>query len=326
RSGRDRRDLRVVSPGGRRRWAGLALRRRRAPNADRARRDPRDGAVPLGRRGALRHGRDVRNLRRPNGRRDAARLRDRSLRAMDRSPTGAARRGGRSGRGRTREGGVRARRLRVVSLGHTRDQQPERRRWHRRLLPGAVALRARVSRALSARWPRRHARRGGADACGRRERHRALGPRRLPSLALSDDAQVNGSFHMALVTGAVLAFAPLAAAQDELGTLADALDPPATSAEAAGGDPADPFGSATSFLESDDGTWVLDDGVGFEELPWDTVDHGRAYRPRGFAHLGAQLRVAALLGTDGRAPEGPLVELSGFADFRYRPTGPWRFR
>lgn len=131
---------------------------------------------------------------------------------------------------------------------------------------------------------------------------------------------------MALVTGAVLAFAPLAAAQDELGTLADALDPPATSEEAAGGDPADPFGSATSFLESDDGTWVLDDGVGFEELPWDTVDHGRAYRPRGFAHLGAQLRVAALLGTDGRAPEGPLVELSGFADFRYRPTGPWRFQ
>jgi len=86
------------------------------------------------------------------------------------------------------------------------------------------------------------------------------------------------------------------------------------------------FGGAASFLRQDDAPWILDDGVGVAELPWDPYDSEIGYVPRGAVHAGVQLRVAAVLGGGINVPDGPLFELSGFLDIRYRPTSPWRIR
>lgn len=75
------------------------------------------------------------------------------------------------------------------------------------------------------------------------------------------------------------------------------------------------FAQAESFLVDD--TWVLDDGVGIEQQPWNTYDPAASYTPRGPLRFGVQLRVGALPGGAPPAPDGPLFDVSAFLDFRY---------
>ncbi len=72
--------------------------------------------------------------------------------------------------------------------------------------------------------------------------------------------------------------------------------------------------------------WVLDDGIGTEQVPWDDFDPAEHFLPRGTVHLGVNLRIAALPGGAPGIPEGPLVEAGLFLDIRYRRELPWRLR
>lgn len=71
--------------------------------------------------------------------------------------------------------------------------------------------------------------------------------------------------------------------------------------------------------------WDLDDGVGTDEVPWDDYDPVEAYEPHGTVHAGVFLRVAAMQPV-APFPGGPLVELSGALDVRYRWDRPWGIR
>ena len=144
------------------------------------------------------------------------------------------------------------------------------------------------------------------------------------------------ALQIAAVAALSLAMASVATAQAELGDPArGALDAPGGEPEfddaaqalspAAAREEGAAFGGAARFLGEGE-TWILDDALGVEALPWDPYDRENGYVPRGAVHAGVQLRVAAVLGGGLNVPDGALFELSGFLDIRYRATSPWRLR
>lgn len=77
---------------------------------------------------------------------------------------------------------------------------------------------------------------------------------------------------------------------------------------------------------ADGEAWVLDDGVGLDEVTWDPLPTGSPLVPRGRLHFGATLRVAALPADSSPAPDGPQVELGVLLDFRIRERSPFHMR
>ena len=121
--------------------------------------------------------------------------------------------------------------------------------------------------------------------------------------------------------------APSDAAPSE--TAASAAVGDASSVEAEASEPAvDPadFDGAERDLGQTRGVWVLDDGVGLAEVPWDDFDPGAEYTPRDPIHLGIQLRVGALPGGSYPLLDGPLIELGAIFDARYSARSPWHMR
>lgn len=87
------------------------------------------------------------------------------------------------------------------------------------------------------------------------------------------------------------------------------------------------FDEAALFLDPSSVVWVLDDGVGTDDAPWQDADPERSYLPFGQVHAGAHVRIAALPGgSDPLQGDGPLLELGGFLDIRYGRYSPWRLR
>ncbi|MCB9592065.1 MAG: hypothetical protein H6719_04975 [Sandaracinaceae bacterium] len=73
-------------------------------------------------------------------------------------------------------------------------------------------------------------------------------------------------------------------------------------------------------------TWTLDDGVGADEVPWDTFDPSYDYFPRGPLQVGLEARISALPTTSLATSPRPQLELHGFLNFRYSARSPWQMR
>lgn len=157
-----------------------------------------------------------------------------------------------------------------------------------------------------------------------------------PAAAQSEEAPVDEAQPSAEQTSA-----PADAADDQAEAPADELADideaePSAAPDAEGGSPASDDPSLREFeeleeflgIEQRSGTWVLDDGIDEDAVEWDDFDRESAYLPRGLVHFGVGTRIAAMPGggTGLPAPDGPMVEVSFLADFRYTQRRPWRMR
>jgi hypothetical protein len=89
---------------------------------------------------------------------------------------------------------------------------------------------------------------------------------------------------------------------------------------------ADEFAQAAALEGESSAIWILDDGIGVDDVPWNEYDAQASYLPRERLHFGAMLRAAWLPGGGPMVPEGPVFDLSGFLDYRYSDRSPIRFR
>ncbi len=84
------------------------------------------------------------------------------------------------------------------------------------------------------------------------------------------------------------------------------------------------FDEAASVID-ETSEWILDDGVTPAEVPWNDFDPAEAYDPHGTVHGGVALRLA-FIAPGGAVPGGPLIEMSGTLDVRYRWNSPFGIR